>query len=221
MLNHRHQHVEELSSAVPNCIKFLTWSSHELEGLGTPLLPPDEGLKVAENLGWPAITSHLVINSLIEAKTLMEKIRTWYGVEGCVVYFLDSHNKTIGLLKHKTLWYILLRAIRQKARSAVQNRISRPDRFSISNRVAQVEKRIKELSSWLPMDEECVIEWIKISTLFMRYVSCEKEKEIENNDMQNLFPVIWSRFLADKGISDKGTILCTNENPPEQFIFKP
>ena len=47
----------------------------------------------------------------------MESVRRGYGYEGEVLYFLDDKNDTIGLLKKKTAWYVLARAVREKART--------------------------------------------------------------------------------------------------------
>ena len=48
----------------------------------------------------------------------MKSVRQGYGYEGEVLYFLDSDSTVIGLLKKKTIWYILCRAIREKLRGA-------------------------------------------------------------------------------------------------------
>ena len=44
----------------------------------------------------------------------MAKVREGRDYEGEVLYFMDSNNNTVGLLKKKTTWYIILRAIREK-----------------------------------------------------------------------------------------------------------
>ena len=48
----------------------------------------------------------------------MKAIRQGYCYEGEVLYFLDSESTVIGLLKKKTIWYIVCRAIREKLRAA-------------------------------------------------------------------------------------------------------
>jgi len=44
-------------------------------------------------------------------------IRRLRGTEGRVVYFLNGENHVIGLLKKKSTWYIILRALREKSKS--------------------------------------------------------------------------------------------------------
>jgi hypothetical protein len=46
----------------------------------------------------------------------LTKIRKDHGYEGVVLYFLDSEYNVIGLLKKKTTWYIIIRAVREKLR---------------------------------------------------------------------------------------------------------
>ena len=54
---------------------------------------------------------------MIEADAVEERmvrVREGRDYEGEVLYFMDSDHNTVGLLKKKTTWYIMLRAIREK-----------------------------------------------------------------------------------------------------------
>ena len=54
---------------------------------------------------------------MIEADAVEERmvrVREGRDYEGEVLYFMDRDNNTVGLLKKKTTWYIMLRAIREK-----------------------------------------------------------------------------------------------------------
>ena len=42
------------------------------------------------------------------------------------MYFVNNKGHVIGLLKKKTAWYVLARAIREKARNAVRNFVKSP-----------------------------------------------------------------------------------------------
>ena len=67
-------------------------------------------------VGLPSIEYEVV--AMDELDERMKKIRQGYGYEGEVLYFLDSDSNVIGLLKKKTIWYILCRATREKLRAA-------------------------------------------------------------------------------------------------------
>jgi len=51
-----------------------------------------------------------------DAEDYLTKIRKDFGYEGVVLYFIDSEFNVIGLLKKKTVWYIIIRAVREKIR---------------------------------------------------------------------------------------------------------
>ena len=62
------------------------------------------------------------IISLNQIDEYLLKVRNDYGYEGSVLYFLDSDSNVIGILKKKTTWYIILRAVREKLRSYLSNK---------------------------------------------------------------------------------------------------
>ncbi|KAJ3102388.1 hypothetical protein HDU97_000595 [Phlyctochytrium planicorne] len=85
---------------------------------------PEDTFKLVEGLGLLTVK-----NSASELKApstrkelgadpvlsqIVEEIRRDYGNEGRVLYFLDSNGNVIGMLKKKTVWYIAIRAIREK-----------------------------------------------------------------------------------------------------------
>ena len=57
-----------------------------------------------------------------EYEEKMAAIRRGYGYEGCVLYFLDTRNHVVGLVKKKTIWYVLCRAIRYCTPNKLLNR---------------------------------------------------------------------------------------------------
>ena len=61
----------------------------------------------------------------------MEQIRRDYGYEGEVLYFLDDQNNVIGLIKKKTAWYILCRALREKTAHIVNEFSKNPETFDM------------------------------------------------------------------------------------------
>ncbi|KAI9356186.1 hypothetical protein DFJ73DRAFT_823287 [Zopfochytrium polystomum] len=45
------------------------------------------------------------------------EIRAAHGVEGSVLYFLDAAGDVVGMLKKKSVWYIVVRAVREKLKA--------------------------------------------------------------------------------------------------------
>ncbi|CAL8101708.1 unnamed protein product [Orchesella dallaii] len=98
----------------------------------------------------------------------------------------------MGLIKKKTAWYVILRALREKVstfNSSTCSSTSMPDRLS------QIASRIKEIQSWLGFSDEFAEGWIKISTAFAKSVVADKS--INGNDIRTRFPTVFENFLRD------------------------
>ena len=124
-----------------------------------------------------------------------------YGYEGEVLYYLDSKGQVIGLLKRKTAWYVILRAIREKASSALAAFKKDPS-MPASTQAQKVEKRLREIKEWLGFSEEYLEQWIKLGNDFMHWV----HKKFHNDEMDNrrgVFPSIWKTYLSETQQSDK------------------
>ena len=78
----------------------------------------------AQNLEMDTVKYEIIPASKAEER--MESIRRDYGTEGEVMYFVNGEGHVIGLLKKKTAWYVLARAIREKARYAVSRFVKSP-----------------------------------------------------------------------------------------------
>ena len=83
-----------------------------------------------------------------DAESRMLKVRKEYGSEGEVMYFMDGKKNVIGLLKKKTAWYILARAIREKASAAVLA-FAKDKSLPASKRASKCEVRLKQIQTWL------------------------------------------------------------------------
>lgn len=69
------------------------------------------------NLKEILIFSKLLNYAYLLIKLFFFKTRKGYATEGAVLYFIDSEYNIIGMLKKKTTWYIVLRAVREKIKS--------------------------------------------------------------------------------------------------------
>jgi hypothetical protein len=78
--------------------------------------------------------------------------------EGKVLYFLDSNENVFGVLKKKTAWYIILRALREKACSFCSPKNS----HSAEDIKKKVTKRIAEIQDWLGYSDEYRKAWTVI-----------------------------------------------------------
>ena len=90
-----------------------------------------------------------------------------------VLYFLDSVNNTVGLVKKKTTWYVVLRAIREKVSSAVNAYRKNPGGFSsqvASTHHDRIKKRLAAIKIWLDLTDEEVKQWTRWGINFQNWV---------------------------------------------------
>jgi hypothetical protein len=126
--------------------------------------------------------------ALSEIDSYMVKVRQAVGYEGVVMYFLDSDMNTVGLLKKKTTWYIVIRAIREKLRSYLS-----PNRkCSVSELKHSIRKRLREIQNWIGFDDNYLTEWSMMSTNFADwFVTALNSKLIAREDFYSKFPTLW------------------------------
>ncbi|CAH1780214.1 unnamed protein product [Owenia fusiformis] len=105
ILHPDHQHVEEFTHLKKPLLQFITWCSNDLvptESSSLCSMPPHISIEIARYLGLSTVQYDIIGVSDVDPR--MSQIRQGYGYEGEVLYFLDSENNVIGLLKKKTIW---------------------------------------------------------------------------------------------------------------------
>jgi len=160
-----YQHIELFDFTEPK-LKFISFTKNSEavvssqdddsateEMIATLCQDPRLGAAIAQTAGFETIT--LAEWPLDEMENLFTHIRQGYGKEGSVLYFVDANRNVIGLLKKKTMWYILLRAIREKSKGlAHQYRKEIPTESKISYTAKKTESRLKAIQQWLSFNDE-------------------------------------------------------------------
>ncbi|KAK7498835.1 hypothetical protein BaRGS_00009927 [Batillaria attramentaria] len=205
ILSPDHQHVEDLSHLPGNCLRFITWTSPDLDPTSDSELctvPPHIGIEIARALGLPTVDYTILPVTAVEER--MTKVRQGYQYEGEVLYFLDESGEVIGLLKKKTIWYIICRAVREKVRAASSAKAKNPSTFCISVPVKKMEKRLSEIQTWLGLDEETLAAWKVLAIGFLKWALAGIDAgTIRHGQIGDKFPVLWKRYLEESGSSDK------------------
>ncbi|CAL1535278.1 unnamed protein product [Lymnaea stagnalis] len=220
ILSPAHQHVENLSYLTKPVVQFITWTSTELEPMPDKQLctvPPHIGIQIARALGLKTIDYEVISNTEVDER--MKQIRQGYQYEGEVLYFLDETDVVIGLLKKKTAWYILCRAIREKARASAASLLKNRSTFSLSKSIKQVEKRMDEIQKWLGLSDQVKDQWRDLGVSFISY--CVKQLENGYYSMEDIaerFPIVWKDHLEASGFSDQILVECTEEEDPSPLV---
>ncbi|XP_025115189.1 uncharacterized protein LOC112576733 [Pomacea canaliculata] len=205
ILSPDHQHVEDLSYLCGNKLQFITWTSPDLNSESEAQLctvPPHVGIEIARVLGLQTIEYTVI--PLSEVDSHITRIRQGYQFEGEVLYFLENSSTVIGLLKKKTIWYIICRAIREKVRVAAAAALKNGSTFSVSSFVKKTEKRLNEIQTWLNLDDENIAAWKDLGIGFLKWaVSGVQSHSIDHHAIGDKFPVLWKQYLEESGKCDK------------------
>lgn len=213
ILSPDHQHVEDLSYLSESEMRFITWTQIDLEpspdNSSLATVPPHLGIEIAKALG--LLTIKYDVLPMSELDTRMKQIRQGYQYEGEVLYFMDKTGIVTGLLKKKTVWYIMCRAIREKLRAACAYNLKTPEKFSISKYLRKTDKRLDEIQIWLGLDMSTINEWKTFANKFIRHVIQKVDLgEVTSDDIANIYPVIWKRYVAASGESDDIKVVVTS-----------
>ncbi|XP_076449825.1 uncharacterized protein LOC143286118 [Babylonia areolata] len=207
ILSPDHQHVEDLSHLPGNQLQFITWTAPDLDPASDRELctvPPHIGIEIARALGLSTVDYSILPVSDVESR--MAQIRQGYQYEGEVLYFLDDGGSVIGLLKKKTIWYIICRAIREKVRGAVAGKVKNGSTFSMGASIQKMERRLREIQSWLGLEDDTVEAWKVLAVGFLKWSIAGTDTGLVRPDVVgDKFPVLWKQFLAETGSSDKLT----------------
>ncbi|XP_018014202.1 uncharacterized protein LOC108671217 [Hyalella azteca] len=119
--------------------------------------------------------------------------------EGRVLYYMkDAHCYTIGLCKIKTVWYIIIRAIREKACFWLFKLVREPDQCSQEDMLRSTHKRINQIKDWLQLSQACVNQWKDLGERFLRWCWHLQQSESSEFSVQKLrpeFPRWWKKFI--------------------------
>jgi len=202
LLSPHHQHVENLSELLAAELKFIAWTSCQLQSASLfCYLPPDSGIELARIFELNTTEYSLIsVGSLYEH---MADIRSRYGVEGEVLFFLGDDRRTIGMLKKKSVWYIIVRAIRQKVHAACMSYSKNSETFVHGTHAQKIEQRLKEIQQWLQLDDKSVLAWKHLAEKFLAFCIVQlRAQNFSASDFTDYFPVHWRNFLLEKGETD-------------------
>lgn len=77
-------------------------------------------------------------------------------LEGYVFYYLNG-NKTIGLTKVKTAWYVMLRALREKVDQGFNSKKQKV--VALQDKIAATHKRFRQIQTWIKFSNNYRNQW--------------------------------------------------------------
>ncbi|XP_061163447.1 uncharacterized protein LOC133172548 [Saccostrea echinata] len=204
-----HQHIVNLSYLSGPELKFITWTKFDLNPTDDDCLgaiPPHIGIEIANALGLSGVSYDVISTSDLDER--MTKIRREFDCEGEVLYFMDQQGEVIGLLKKKTVWYIMCRAIREKLRSGCTVKQKQTEPFSLPRIQTKMEKRIDEIQRWLSLDDETTQDWKNLANKFLSWTLNKFEVDFTWDNIIDKYPVTWKQFLEENNETDRISVKC-------------
>ena len=209
-----YQHVVSLSHLSKPSLRFLTLTTQYSSQAGRSLtaLPPDTCLQLGGALGLQCAQYTVISAGRAEAR--MEEVRAGYGYEGEVLYFMDADGCTVGLVKKKTAWYVVCRAIREKVNSATsqhrrESRAGGGAKQQDQLHLAKLDKRLGEIRAWLGLSPQQTLRWQQLGRGFLTWVMDQLRAAREPSRQEELcargnFPQHWQQYLREAGLDDTG-----------------
>ena len=124
--------------------------------------------------------------------------RKMINCEGFVLYYLNEKNETIGLVKLKTIWYICLRALREKMVWYLSE-MKKPNKKNDEDFLKSINKRYDEIQKWLTLKIHEIEAWKYLAKQFMKFLKKYQDKEgrfIQPFELRSKFPIFWLRFIT-------------------------
>eukprot|EP00043_Microstomoeca_roanoka_P025111 m.7588 g.7588 ORF g.7588 m.7588 type:complete len:522 (-) comp5254_c0_seq2:96-1661(-) len=186
-----YQHVELLGDT-PRLLFFALTRPH-FDGVRESLCEyhPLVGLEIMRGLGLEIVNYEVLPFKCFDEH--VAKIRQSFGKEGSVLYVLDSdttNGKVLGLFKKKTIWYVIVRAIREKIKTALSRLVKNPDesleRISASCR-ARTQSRLKEIQRWLGFSDVALAQWGNLASRFIAWLLSEEHLIFDARAMRDQY----------------------------------
>jgi hypothetical protein len=140
---------------------------------------------------------------------------------GSVLYFLNEHDQVIGLLKKKTIWYVILRAIREKARTMIA-KWEKSRQMTLTDTLERVRRRLNAIQKWLQFSYAILDQWKTLAEQFLSWLADgAQHKRIMRDDIADRYPLLWSKFLSESHSNDDFMRTCiANQASEEEDIWK-
>ena len=126
----------------------------------------------------------------------------------------------IGLLKKKAIWYVILRAIREKARPMISN-WEKKRQMDLSETLQRTSKRLNAIQKWLAFDDTILDRWKQLAGEYLTWLSQEAKRQgLTRNDVSDNYPTLWRKFLQEKGLQDDFMTSMIPSREAEEDVWK-
>lgn len=138
-------------------------------------------------------------------------------ITGSVLYFINERDQVIGLLKKKTIWYVILRAIREKVRFMI-SQWEKTHKLDQADTIRKTCGRLNAIQRWLGFSNEILERWKNLANDFIDWLAEEvKRKKITRTDISDRYPILWRQFLEQRNRRDDFMV---EISPADEEVWK-
>ena len=187
-----YQHVVDISND-ESTVVFLTFTPTYTNSTSLTAFSPAISLEIMNILNVPC-TPHKIINLDDKGeryKQEVQNVRSNTNSEGCVFYIINDRDETIGLIKVKSVWYICLRALREKCKSLAGKKVKASPHLIY----AEINKRYDDIQQWLELSDDDIAEWKNNGKNFVNWL----KSTVNVNTVKSSFPILWKQYCDEKG----------------------
>ncbi|KAK3868904.1 hypothetical protein Pcinc_025740 [Petrolisthes cinctipes] len=205
-----HQHIVNLSHLNKPQIYVLSLtpaaSSGDQDNPGSLLvLPPNHMLDLFTGLGFTCPTYKEV--SIHKASEHKDSIRYELHTEGKVLYFVNKEGETIGLVKAKSGWYVMMRSLREKAVYSFTT-AKKHKNWTMDHQIKSMSDRFDNIEEWLQCSDTYITAWKELGAGFLQWLEEElKEQSEEQGEAEKTirprYPLLWAKYQKDTKKSDR------------------
>lgn len=206
LLQPENQHIMNLSNLKGPLLNVIGFTPPAGDESCTSLLalPPHHTLKFLSCLGLsiPAYTA-IPVGDVQKYREEIRHGKHGYHEEGVVLYFIDKNEDTIGLVKAKTVWYIMLRALREKVVYGFHTSRRRQQQTT-DDCISSCHKRFEEIQEWLSFTDSFLNKWKELAKSFIEWMAKEvEEAHVLPENIRPRYPEVWEKFLKEKNQTDQ------------------
>jgi hypothetical protein len=169
-------------------LKFIAWTSCCDNNTTLVSMRPDYGIELAKT----SFNCDTIDYKVIEYSEFDEHVKEIHKAtesEGEVMYFVDKDDVVIGLLKKKTVWYVIIRAIREKLRHALKHTLN------VDKLNKTFHKKLVDTEDWLKFDD--FDNWYTIASSFFAWLHDQQSEHGIDTILRrynNEFPLLYDEF---------------------------
>lgn len=194
LLQPYHQHIVDNSHLEETKLVPFAFTAIHVKNTLTALQPL-LALKLLNAFGFKTPTFEVFKYSADAFKQHVDEIRGMYNTEGVVCYMVKN-SKVFGMLKIKSAWYILSRAMRELVGKVQYSKIE------VGEFSDKVKRRFDEINKWLKLDENTISIWKDLCMKFQGYISWIYYYKT-NDEYRAEYPQLVKCFLAEYNLTDE------------------